>query len=490
MEYNEEAVKKWTEAYESETLEHSLRRSTITTSQVNRHDLEEQEIFAQTFHTLIHASPSLSTTLAQLEHDHAVAVAEKCAERDFQMEKAENSQKFGGPMDEIMSPEALQMLAIKWESDISHLKETQRREFRDWAMMVYENLKTKNSEDGIKPMSKSDSAYFMMSGVSPAPPSGGAVSIQVPQESFTITLGAQMKQMHNLRLVAADALDLTRYDILKSPKDSVRDGFGEETDWLPRRLQTAMSLYSHNLAGLVLLTDDTSVTTTKEESSVTRDFASICFRSTEYHFPNFEQQLEYIRGDQLKSALEWREKAALRRSIFDPPEDLNNEKNVQEIKEMSKSEKRLKVGDFYITKHSNLCEVHVVFHMIANCAENENIVPLSSSEGVNSRHPVVMGLRSVLKTASNCGITQLTIPLLLSMNMTEEMTAVAWCLKRAELVFKCVKGFMMEVASCGGGDDLKTLQFLVPKDIDREVFNRLTSMLASIFRSSNPIKGY
>ena len=76
------------------------------------------------------------------------------------------------------------------------------------------------------------------------------------------------------------------------------------------------------------------------------------------------------------------------------------------------------------------------------------------------------------------------------MKMTEEMTAVAWCLRRAELVFKCVKGFMMEVASCGGGEDLKTLQFLVPKDIDKEVFNRLTSMLASIFRSSNPIKGY
>jgi hypothetical protein len=59
----------------------------------------------------------------------------------------------------------------------------------------------------------------------------------IHQESFTITLGAQMKQMYNLRLVAADALDLLVYDL--------RDG-GEDS--LPQRLQTSMSLYSTSLA--------------------------------------------------------------------------------------------------------------------------------------------------------------------------------------------------------------------------------------------------
>lgn len=45
----------------------------------------------------------------------------------------------------------------------------------------------------------------------------------------------------------------------------------------------------------------------------------------------------------------------------------------------------------------------------------------------------------------------------------QDMT-VAWCTKRAELVFKCVKGFMIEMASWGGAE-LKNLQFLVPKVI-------------------------
>jgi Uncharacterised conserved protein (DUF2362) len=39
---------------------------------------------------------------------------------------------------------------------------------------------------------------------------------------------------------------------------------------------------------------------------------------------------------------------------------------------------------------------------------------------------------------------------------------VVWCAKRAELVFKCIKGFMIETASWGGSE-LKTIQFVVPK---------------------------
>lgn len=43
----------------------------------------------------------------------------------------------------------------------------------------------------------------------------------------------------------------------------------------------------------------------------------------------------------------------------------------------------------------------------------------------------------------------------------QDMT-ISWCEKRAELVFKCVKGFMIEMASWGGSD-LKNLQFMLPQ---------------------------
>uniref|UniRef100_A0A8C7XN82 FERRY endosomal RAB5 effector complex subunit 3 n=1 Tax=Oryzias sinensis TaxID=183150 RepID=A0A8C7XN82_9TELE len=68
---------------------------------------------------------------------------------------------------------------------------------------------------------------------------------------------------------------------------------------------------------------------------------------------------------------------------------------------------------------------------------------------------------------------------------SQEMT-IPWCLKRAELVFKCVKGFMMEMASWDGGIS-RTVQFVVPKSISEEMFYQLSNMLPQIFRVSSTL---
>ena len=74
--------------------------------------------------------------------------------------------------------------------------------------------------------------------------------------------------------------------------------------------------------------------------------------------------------------------------------------------------------------------MHVVFHLVSDDSVR--------SSDMNSRHPVLLGLRHILRTAVVSDITTLTIPLLLVHELSEEMT-VPWCLRRAELVFKCVK---------------------------------------------------
>lgn len=272
-----------------------------------------------------------------------------------------------------------------------------------------------------------------------------------------------MKQMHNLRLVAADAVDLCRFP-------------DAEEDALPKRLQTDMSIYSSNLCGIVLMHPDNRLST--YSSDMARRISRLCQSSTEYHFQNFEHQLQTIREDHVDKVLQWRQEHKRKKQMEEVIYGLDpNADESISSKYKNDSNKYLRKGDVFITKHSNLCEVHVLFHLIYDADD-----PVSSS-----RHPVVLGLRHVLKTASLSEVTTVTLPLLLAHEMSEEMT-VAWCMKRAELVFKCVKGFMMEVASWGGAE-IKTLQFLVPKDIDREVFNKLTSMLTSIFRTSNPIRG-
>jgi hypothetical protein len=50
--------------------------------------------------------------------------------------------------------------------------------------------------------------------------------------------------------------------------------------------------------GMVLLTEDARLN--NSPSGITKDFAALCHRSTEYHFPTFEQQVEAIRRDHLQ----------------------------------------------------------------------------------------------------------------------------------------------------------------------------------------------
>jgi hypothetical protein len=49
-------------------------------------------------------------------------------------------------------------------------------------------------------------------------------------------------------------------------------------------------------------------------------------------------------------------------------------------------------------------------------------------------------------------------------------------------------GFMMEMGGWGG-TEIKTLQFLLPLDINEDVFVKLTGLLSGIFRVSSPIRG-
>lgn len=136
---------------------------------------------------------------------------------------------------------------------------------------------------------------------------------------------------------------------------------------------------------------------------------------------------------------------------------------VEEQKELAlKLKPQLSVGDFFVTKHSNLSEVHVVFHL--STFERDD----ASRDGHNlkvsdlsSRHPVILGLRNILKECVLNDIQTLTFPLLLTHEMTEEMT-ISWVMKRAELVLKCIKGFMIEFVNWGAQES-RTLQFVVPQ---------------------------
>ncbi|EFA10962.1 Uncharacterized protein C12orf4 homolog-like Protein [Tribolium castaneum] len=431
----DEITKEWEKLMREEMAEYGERRCA-----------SDEELFATAYHKMVH-SPALETML-QLEHMYSKTVRAKTEEKNrciqnLSMKQTEEMNHAVDRLEQDMTEskinelvarhyEAHSLLKVKLTSELDTIKEAQRREYREWLMQMLEqnqatsSLPTPNSP--LTPHTPQPAIYS----------SECARSIDTPilEESFTIHLGSQLKQMHNIRILSANVMELC----------AVEDN-DQSSEPKPQLLQTALALYSSDLSGLVLMTDN------KIGSRLTQDFQEICQRTTEFHFPHIDDQLDKISNTAqlyLKSQKE------------------NSNRNI--------NSELLQAGDFYITRHSNLAQVHVIFHMVSDDS-------LRGSD-INSRHPVVLGLRNILKTACSNDITSLTIPLLLQYEMTEEMT-ISWCEKRAELVFKCVKGFMIEMASWGGSE-LKNLQFMLPQGISSRVFQSLTEMLPRIFKVSNP----
>jgi hypothetical protein len=61
----------------------------------------------------------------------------------------------------------------------------------------------------------------------------------------------------------------------------------------PRRLQTALGLYSNDLCGLVVMTDSPP----PHYTGLAKRMTTTCQQSTEFHFPQMEDQLEKIMNE-------------------------------------------------------------------------------------------------------------------------------------------------------------------------------------------------
>ncbi|CAG0921715.1 unnamed protein product [Notodromas monacha] len=461
-----------------------------TKSKKTRCSLTDEEIFSEAYHNLLHSARSGSGGLVPiLQKERTTATDLDSLVKDRDRDLSETKERHTEEMETLMYQLELGSVTVPdvnsaaekhhhecesaekaWNTQIASLHQTRRDEFRSWIMSMHldsylsadsqpspgldeEEFERWRGTEGRKGGAGKKKQRFWESSepssgrtsVITSPSSSSLVDLTL-EESFTIQLGAQMKHTHNLRLLAAGPFSLCRQHRIFSEKPSYPD---------PIRMHTAMSLYSEKLHGVVIFVDNRI----SSFSGRKREFASICEIGPEFHFAPLEEQLENMRTKILPEAMDWRKE--------------------HNTAESSLPTNGMTQGDFYVTTHSNLEQVHVVFHLVA---DSEVVL---SADAVSSRHPVILGLRNVLKACSLSDITTLSIPLFLTHEMAEEMT-ISWCVKRAELVFKCVKGFMMEMASWGGSL-LTTLQFVVPEDVSENLFNQLTALLPSVFRVSNPL---
>ncbi|XP_043220577.1 protein C12orf4 homolog, partial [Amphibalanus amphitrite] len=182
-----------------------------------------------------------------LEQTASCEMAAAVQQRDSEL--AQLAARHGADMDLAVSsrsPEQVNALAARqfddsqlvqsrWESHLLTLRQTQRDNFWNWLTAVHERIQL-GEPDVPRPL-------VSPAGTADVPPPPPPSSPPALEESFTIHLGTQLKQMYNLRLIAADVLQPFSYH-----------GRTDEVD--PRRIQTALDLYSNSLSGLVLLVDN------------------------------------------------------------------------------------------------------------------------------------------------------------------------------------------------------------------------------------------
>ena len=427
--------------------------SQSTTSQVDFDSIKRrknEESFGLKWHSLIHSS-ALSLVRAEeskAAHELKALVSQRDAEikkiQDHHILAMEGYVNNGHHVDSnavndlaASQMDQRQACEVKWASKISHFQEEQKKLFQSWIEQTY--LESLEGKQFHTPYTSADS-FPVMSDSSASP------SLE---ESFTVCIGSQLKITHNTRVAVNSIWDLFRSNAAS-----------------PEQLQTSLSLYTNSLSGAIMLVDNRL----NIYSGNTQKLSKICEVSPEFHFPLLEQQLSIVR-QKLLSPEEVRRRTPTNYLI----DETVPESTIKEDK--SSGDLIIPTGTCYITRHSNLKQVHTILHLVSTQKEIH--------DNLSSRDSLLIGLKLSLKIAAENNVDNLYVPVLLCHSLDSSMNH-SWCLKRAENVFKCVKGFMIEHGSTGVVSS-KTFHFILPRNIPENTFYAICSMLPSVFRVPCPM---
>ncbi|KAL3096325.1 hypothetical protein niasHS_005496 [Heterodera schachtii] len=194
--------------------------------------------------------------------------------------------------------------------------------------------------------------------------------------SLTICIGAQLKTMHNVRILTCDQLvDLLTVD--RSNNTSNNINANSSTAWHCANncdnnnnnngisARTDNNNDNHNSSSSTICHSRRQLKKIESNSSLPRLMISTCNSDIVDDNSAFSQDLD---GDH-------------------------------------------QPADVYVTNHSNLSAVQVVFHVVGDRQLVE--------QDISSRHPCINALRNVIRLAPHSGINHITFPLLLVQHMTD-----------------------------------------------------------------------
>uniref|UniRef100_A0A914GPB2 Uncharacterized protein n=1 Tax=Globodera rostochiensis TaxID=31243 RepID=A0A914GPB2_GLORO len=336
-------------------------------------------LFEEQFqHVMRHASAAQLSLLVREESRMAEEMRALVRARNFEVERIKRAcedtlansvgaTEFDKHSYELsMLNEKLRQVSINYSNQIEALNERQRDEYRQLVRALYTNetdgvqqkestLASSSSCFGftttaaaasppVRPQPPSSSRLFKKSlsydskiaqHVTAALGTGGNVHQQTNQcrsESFTIYIGAQLKTMHNARILTSDRLvDLMMLNndasggigigIMTSAASTVEGMELERADNIgtagmtattlchSQRLQLLMNLYRRDLACAILIVGGCDPLWHVKERT---NFAQLCEQSVELHFESLERQLMKIEQD-VRSANRDRRAACQRR---------------------------------------------------------------------------------------------------------------------------------------------------------------------------------
>eukprot|EP01137_Pigoraptor_chileana_P019385 Opistho-2@80361 len=509
-------VAEWAEAF---YREHAKYLPTSTPSEAD---------FPEAYHVLIHSTAS--ETLVQLEQTYAMAVGELVSGRNMAVANLHARQE--QQMDRLLKGigattterdvnalsakhlEDMQMLQATWASELTSLRDTQRRDYREFVLALAHEEKERHRKSaavaasggaesrpsprpsvshGREPLSpQTTRSGTGRDGDAPTPQKKGEMStpptMQKSNSQTSLGIGGAIGRLSWFRRSSSSEVRTTspssrhsdeggrsspalsaqanaagnvahplsiREESMPMQEESFTVHLGTQLKTMHnlrllcaqsiaslcavtdpvQRVQTSLSLYSKALSGAVMLEDPPMDYGTGN----LLEFARCCESSTDFHFPEFDVQLQQV--------------------------------------QVALGNKPLVPGDFYVTRHSNIASFQVVFHLVVDKEVNSALL--------STRSPLMLGLRGVLALASKYDVCHVTLPLLLT-SLPSDATNDQWKLRRAELVLKCVKGFMME-SSAFAAVDLRTITFLLPSDTSEGLFATFSAMVTNIFRMSTPL---
>jgi len=235
------------------------------------------------------------------------------------------------------------------------------------------------------------------------------------------------------------------------------------------------------------------------QNEVGQEFDRACNSTKELHFDTLNDQIAEAKKILIRQNLENDENFTI-----DTDDDDEYERRLSSIVDAvhQRNELELNLGDFVVTRHSNLDHVHLVFHFVCerlaskaetalkaskSFADSEKVEPKKEQRNLFSADEMAKltdGLRNVLQVCTEYDVTQLSVPVVFLNADSFADKEDSQLVRHMETLLKTVRTYLLQNTR-SLRKALKTLQFIIPKHVGGGEGETLKKLLktASAFKS-------